>query len=140
MRKSFKAMTVAALSAAALFGGAGSAFAGGYNYAYTPTAWAPDGSHECVARIQLTGSDYDYATADFTNTGYGSCYFYLERAYITNGVQGAWEGVGSYQSTPYTITGGGVHYTGDYYDGPDVRMRVVMYVSWNNTEYPSAGI
>jgi hypothetical protein len=140
VRKSLKAMAVTAFSAVALFTGANSAFAGGYNYAYTPDAWAPDGSHECVARIELTGSSYDYATAEFTNTGYGHCDFYVERAYITNGVQGPWQGVGSYANGPYTITGAGDHWTGSFYDGPDVRMRVIMYVSWNYTMYPSAGI
>lgn len=125
-----RAVVAGALAAGVVFAGAGAARADSAPVSVSHSI----GDGGCTATLELTGTDEDYAHAQFSNfeTNY-TCVFWLERSVYSNGSWSAYTPIGSYGTNPDEIgpqTGGGGEEidTGSYWDGPDNRVRAVFYM------------
>jgi len=103
----------------------------------TPTYGVGTGSGVCIAAVTIVDPNQDYAQGIFTNVnGDAYCNFTLQRAYISGGVLGSFSPIGSFATTPDKLWAGSnqtTHMsTGAYWDGPDVRVRACVSVTWND--------
>jgi hypothetical protein len=148
MRNSLRGGLVAAASVLA--------FAVGSNAAYADSitgdgdSWSmvtqPTATGSCSAEVFLAGTNFDYAEGDFSNSKSGfNCAYWLERGDLVNGSVTDWAPIGAWSYSSDIILNGtvGDTFTGEYWDGPGLRVRACFYMynsTWRGANHCSNGV